>query len=414
MAKNLLITLFFVGIFHFGIISTTQAQSCEGLGSQCGVAGTTCCAPYTCNAVPGTSLSQCGVAPARVTFTPTKTAVQVVFKNPQGQAVTIKTTQNNQGTLCLAAWGGSISSGMTNNASCIDAVSGIATRTFTDNHSGNGLGAYSGIFLRLPSGYSLASTPTGNPTTGFTQAQSLKDSSGTVGQAYGWPLTSFAGGTKTITITVNTPSPTPTPQNPKGSLDSVDCNVAVGWTCDASDYSAAIKVHIYSDADTANRKYLGETLANKPRESAVGAACGNGTSAHGYSFTLPSSIKDNKVHTITAYGLNIGDGNSNPALGGSPRTIQCAPPTATLTPKPTSSPTKAPTAVVTSSDQCALQPRGDANCDRVINDEDFTIWSKFFLGETYTGKQSFHSGDFNKDGKVSVTDIEIWRMNKVK
>ncbi len=60
---------------------------------------------------------------------------------------------------------------------------------------------------------------------------------------------------------------------------------------------------------------------------------------------------------------------------------------------------------------CVLQPRGDADCNGAFQSEDYTIWSKFFLGLDYPNKLPYHKADFNNDGKVSVTDAEIWRMS---
>lgn len=67
--------------------------------------------------------------------------------------------------------------------------------------------------------------------------------------------------------------------------------------------------------------------------------------------------------------------------------------------------------VTTSPPNCLLQPRGDADCNGAFQSEDYTIWAKFFLGQDYPTKQPHHKGDFNSDGKVSVTDAEIWRMS---
>lgn len=59
---------------------------------------------------------------------------------------------------------------------------------------------------------------------------------------------------------------------------------------------------------------------------------------------------------------------------------------------------------------CALQPKGDADCNGAVQSEDWTIWSKFYLDANFKPSSDYISGDFNKDGKKDLKDAEIWRM----
>lgn len=92
-------------------------------------------------------------------------------------------------------------------------------------------------------------------------------------------------------------------------------------------------------------------------------------------------------------------------------TAPTAAPTAVVTTAPTAGPTTIPTntPVVTSAPNCALQPKGDADCNGAVQSEDYTIWTKFYLNQTYATKQPYHKGDFNNDSKTDLKDAEIWR-----
>lgn len=74
--------------------------------------------------------------------------------------------------------------------------------------------------------------------------------------------------------------------------------------------------------------------------------------------------------------------------------------TTTLTPTPLAS--------------CALKSRGDANCDGIINTDDFNIWRDDFLKHFETtpfpgqGSPPFRA-DLNGDGKVDTDDFNVWR-----
>ncbi|MCJ7741050.1 hypothetical protein MUP32_07115 [Candidatus Microgenomates bacterium] len=77
----------------------------------------------------------------------------------------------------------------------------------------------------------------------------------------------------------------------------------------------------------------------------------------------------------------------------------------TMTPSPTPDETCS---------RCAKKDRGDADCNGVIDDADYTIWkSDFLTGARFiaNGCPAPDTADFNRDGKVDLQDFEIWRKN---
>jgi hypothetical protein len=116
------------------------------------------------------------------------------------------------------------------------------------------------------------------------------------------------------------PPPPPPPSDPYGWLDQVDgAGVATGWACDANDYTAALTIHFYADGPAGSGSFVGSAVAGELREPAVGEACG-GYRAHGYSFRIPDSLRDNGTHALYAYALDVG-GGGNPLLSGSPKSF---------------------------------------------------------------------------------------------
>lgn len=111
--------------------------------------------------------------------------------------------------------------------------------------------------------------------------------------------------------------------NPKGNHDAASCTVTTGWTCDPDNYTQAINVSLYKDGPIGTGTPMGTAIASGAREAAVAAQCG-GNANHGFSFNIPASIYDGVAHPIYAYATNIGNGNANPLLSSSPKTITCA------------------------------------------------------------------------------------------
>jgi len=112
--------------------------------------------------------------------------------------------------------------------------------------------------------------------------------------------------------------------NPKGYHDTIGATLTEGWACDPDNYALPLSVHFYEGS-----AYLGSTVANVQRETAVGSACG-GNRNHGFRWTLPSFLRDGRAHTVTAYAINVtasgAPGGANPRLTNSPKTIPGNPP----------------------------------------------------------------------------------------
>jgi hypothetical protein len=70
---------------------------------------------------------------------------------------------------------------------------------------------------------------------------------------------------------------------------------------------------------------------------------------------------------------------------------------------PVASPTIAPTLPPS----CATKAQGDANCDGRISLTDFEIWR-----EEYTGTVATHTADFTTNGTTppDLADFEVWRL----
>ncbi len=142
-------------------------------------------------------------------------------------------------------------------------------------------------------------------------------------------------------VSVSVPPPPPPDSAPYGTFDSASCTQLNGWACDADNYSQALQVDFFSDGGN----FLGSTQANVVREPAVGAACGGGTSAHGFNGYLldPTNPRhaplfDGAPHTIVAYAIGIdsaGTQNSNnPAINdpAPQESVTCTLPTPTPAP----------------------------------------------------------------------------------
>lgn len=68
---------------------------------------------------------------------------------------------------------------------------------------------------------------------------------------------------------------------------------------------------------------------------------------------------------------------------------------------------------------CQLRPKGDANCDQVVNTLDYDVFKSqlISLGSTLRTDIDLSqkvSADFNSDGKVNLQDYEIWRNTFLK
>ena len=88
-------------------------------------------------------------------------------------------------------------------------------------------------------------------------------------------------------------------------------------------------------------------------------------------------------------------------------------PRVSATPTPSHRPTSTPIPpsvlpTIPACSACTRKGQGDANCDAVINDADYTLWLADF-SQSATGCKPT---DFNSDSKVNLMDFEIWRNNR--
>lgn len=85
--------------------------------------------------------------------------------------------------------------------------------------------------------------------------------------------------------------------HPRGYVDHMDKEYIFGWACDPnqSSINSGITVDFYSQ----DHGFLGSTIPNMRREAAVSNQCG-GASMRGFQFSIPSSLRSNKNHTIVA------------------------------------------------------------------------------------------------------------------
>ncbi len=101
-------------------------------------------------------------------------------------------------------------------------------------------------------------------------------------------------------------------------------------------------------------------------------------------------------------------------------------PTATRTPTPsitrTPTPSRTPTPTLSSQitpgnptatgHPCTLKTQGDANCDGVINSQDYAIFRCEYLNKGQCSSlPSAMTADFNQDGKIDLVDFEAWRKS---
>ncbi len=120
------------------------------------------------------------------------------------------------------------------------------------------------------------------------------------------PAQAVNGGVYDAFVVKLTPLATPAQYN--GSHDIQGCSAVGGWAVNAADPSAAINVSIYD----------GSTLLTTVTANAMRSDLGSVASPyHGFSYTLPSSVWNNQLHT---FSVKFPDGS---LLPGSPRTITC-------------------------------------------------------------------------------------------
>ena len=198
-------------------------------------------------------------------------------------------------------------------ANALDNV-GIANVQFKLNN--NNLGA---LDSASPYTYPWNTTTVANGTYNITAV--AKDNAGN----------STTSATRTVTVNNTGVVPPPTNQLPQGTLDEVTSSgIARGWSYDPDSSTAANPVHIYVDSPAgAGKTPIGNINTNKLR-SDVNTLKGI-TGNHGFEYTIPTSLKDGKNHTLYAYAIDINDSTKSTLLTGSPKSFTFAAP---VTPPP--------------------------------------------------------------------------------
>ena len=99
----------------------------------------------------------------------------------------------------------------------------------------------------------------------------------------------------------------------QGFHEVANCTTISGWAWDSTQPNTPISVDIFSDS-----VLVMTVLADQFRQDLLNAGVGNG--AHGFSFTVPNSLKDGLPHSI-----QVRFGSTSTALNGTPRSITCSP-----------------------------------------------------------------------------------------
>jgi hypothetical protein len=97
----------------------------------------------------------------------------------------------------------------------------------------------------------------------------------------------------------------------QGFFERLDCQSLSGWAWDSSQPNTPVSVDIFDGSQK-----IATVRASEFRQDLVYAGIGNGQ--HGFSFSLPASLRNGLSHTITVKysGLNV-------PIGTSPRSITC-------------------------------------------------------------------------------------------
>ncbi|WP_170229232.1 hypothetical protein [Polyangium fumosum] len=109
---------------------------------------------------------------------------------------------------------------------------------------------------------------------------------------------------------------------PTGYIDNAGCDAIAGWAQDPDVPNQPIDVHVYygGPAGTPGAPAIA-VRANVHRDDLCAAI---GSCEHGFFAPSPLALHDGNARDVYAYGIDTG-GEGNPALGNSPRTLQCPP-----------------------------------------------------------------------------------------
>jgi hypothetical protein len=117
---------------------------------------------------------------------------------------------------------------------------------------------------------------------------------------------------------------------PAGSLDEASCDVVRGWAQDPDVPAAPTDVRVTFDGAAGDAGVKERDVhADADRADLCGPL---GSCNHAFSLPLPRSLRDGAAHAVHAYGLDA-QGGASAELGGSPKSVTCAPPAPPLDPE---------------------------------------------------------------------------------
>ncbi|MCE7066183.1 T9SS type A sorting domain-containing protein, partial [Dyadobacter sp. CY326] len=114
----------------------------------------------------------------------------------------------------------------------------------------------------------------------------------------------LSGSPRTLTCSV--------PSQYYGSVNALDCSTVQGWVWDKSYPDSSLTIELYEGSTV-----HATVVANAYRADVKSA--GYGTGNYGFSFALPSALKDGQSHQ-----LSVRVKNSSYTLNNSPKTVTCA------------------------------------------------------------------------------------------
>lgn len=294
--------------------------------------------------------------------------VKVIVKDTKGVALSLANA-----TVCSGTWGGQILSNKISTSNCVNSPASSFNIPFDQYRS---FGANSGIFVKLPSGWTFTSVTSPDNEGDLVLPTSLTDERGEIGKPIGWstgyiPLTGYY---TLVLVVQQPPSYGYIKQGDvltrvtyyQGQAASAACgNVTAITTCNASPTMTGAPLAQCTISDTVYSIYS-NGLCPSPTPAAATPTPPEGCEYIAEACT--ESIPPNCVYKLSC-----------------------------TSPKPACA------------KNCALQPKGDASCNLVIDSEDYTIWRNNLDNNVGVGTSPKEGPDFNNDGKVNLTDLQKWQ-----
>jgi N-acetylneuraminic acid mutarotase len=281
--------------------------------------------------------------------------------------------------VCSGTWGGQVVSNKISTSNCQYAPTSSFNIPFDQYRS---LGANSGIFVKLPAGWTFTSVTSPDNEGDLVSPTSLTDERGETGKPIGWstghiPYTGYS----TLSLVVQQPPSygyikqgnvlTRVTYYPDQAATTACGSVTTITTCSASPSMTGAAVAQCSISGTA---YPIHTNGLCPSPTPVAATA------------VPSATP-----TPPAGCQYVAEACTNSIPPNCTYKLSC------VSPKPTCA------------KNCALQPKGDASCNLVVDSEDYTIWRNNLDKNVGVGTSPKEGPDFNNDGKVNLTDLQKWQ-----